>query len=169
MVLPTSTIEQIEQIRHGIDYRFVIQVRAFQMLARPLSMSETVEVANTVSATLQKIPEIARNRLVENTVLAKQTLITASTSDVGANDPKVTELILDRMTPEEIQAIFKQYLAGCDRCNPSLEKMSKDDLLALVDDIKKNAPTPEALDLVLTRLSHLHLLNLTSFLLTLGD
>src|SRR5688500_9249144 len=97
-----DSIEQIEQMRAGVEYRFPIRIRKFAIEVRPLSIMETVQVAQRVAESIKLAPEAARNRLTEHTFLAKETLIVASTSEVNANDPKITDYILDRMTNDEL-------------------------------------------------------------------
>ncbi len=165
-----DSIEQIDQMRAGIDYRFPVMVRDFQLMVRPLSIVETVRVAQKVAEAMKGIPDSARNRLTEHTYLAKETLVIASTSDVGVNDQRITDLILDRMTPDELSYLFKQYVQVCDRANPALESMSIQDLKDMVEGLKKKAEEePEELVLLLTELSHFQLLNVATSLLIKGD
>ena len=46
---------------------------------------------------LARVPEGMRSRLTENSLIAKETLKIASTSDVGANDAQITDLVMDHM------------------------------------------------------------------------
>lgn len=164
----SDEIEQLVAMRQGIDYRFNIQVRSFCLGVRPLSISESVAVVTDTATVVASLPELARNRLTEHSTLAKKTLVLASTSDVGANDPKITEYILDRMTADEISLLFKEYTAGLERVNPSMETLTKDELDVLVTAIKKNEPNPTELVSLLTGLSFSQLVSLSSFLLTSG-
>jgi hypothetical protein len=162
-------VEQLEQMRMGIDYRFTVAVRQYRLSLRPLSIIETVQVAGKVQERLGEVPPTSRTALLEHCYLAKETLILASTSDVGANDPKVTDYVLDRCTPAELSDLFKQYVSGCDRCNPSLEKLDQEELDSLVAALKKSDGDPAALASQLTELSLLELASLSFFLLTKGD
>lgn len=160
-------IEQIDAMRLGVDYRLPIHVRGFKMYVRPLTVMESVQIASDVHAELSKLPEQSRNRLTEHWFLARETLKLASTSDVGKNDPKITDLILSKMTNDEIHFLFKQYVAACDKVNPALELLKTEDVQALVDSIKKNSPEDWAYQL--TELSFLQLTSLAHFFLTKGD
>lgn len=162
-------VEQLDQMRMGVDYRFTVAVRGYRLSLRPLSIVETVQVAAKVQERLGDVPPGSRTALLEHTFLAKETLILASTSDVGANDAKVTDYVLDRSTPAELSTLFKQFVAGCDRCNPSLEKLDQEELASLIAALKKNEGDPEALASQLTELSLLELASLSFFLLTKGD
>lgn len=164
---PHDKIPQLEAMRHGVDYRQRVSIRGFEIYVRPLSIMETNQVAATVQEKLSMLPESARHRLTEHTLLAKETLINASTSDVGANDARITDHILDRMTNAEIHYLYKQYVAAMDRVDPSLEQMSPEDLRALVDELKKN---PKAdLGSVLIELSFSQLVSLAHYFLTKSD
>lgn len=170
MAVIPDKIEQIEQMRLGIDYRFTLVVRGFTLSVRPLSIAESVTVATNVAERLSTAPKAALHRLTEHHFLAKETLILASTTDYGTNDPKITELILDRMTPEELSELFKQYVDNCDRCNPSLDLLPPERLGVLIEDLKKNLTGPQELASRLTELSRSHLLSLAhSLLSTKGD
>lgn len=163
-------IEQIDQMRAGVDYSFPIVVRGFELMVRPLAIVETVRVAQKVAEAMKSIPESARNRLTEHTYLAKETIILASTSDVGVSDARITDLILDRMTPDELSFLFKQYVGVCDRANPALELMEPAELKGLVEELKKKAAeAPEELGLQLIELSQSQLLNVATSLLIKGD
>lgn len=163
--------DQLEKMRAGIDYRFPIRVRQFSLDVRPLSILESLQVAQEVAEEVRKVPESARNRLTEHTFLAKATLIRASTSDVGKNDPKIHDYSLDRMTGDEVQALFKQYISVVDRANPSLEFMSTKDIEELVTDIKKNRTEQNSVewDSQLTELSIWELASIARYFLTKGD
>lgn len=160
---------QIDAMRMGVDYRFPIRVRNFTVLVRPVSMGETVQIYQEVAMYLENLQGVARNSIAEKTSHAKQTLMYASMTDVGTNDPKLTGPIIDRMTPDELIGIFKQYVAGCDRVNPSLERMPPEELAELIAELKKKQLPPDELALVLTELTLSQLASMANYLLTKGD
>lgn len=166
---PQDRIEQIDAMRQGVEYRFPVTLRGFAIMMRPLSMGETLQVASRVVERMQMAPKEQMHRMTEHTFLAGETLVLASTTDVGTNDPRLTELIIQRMTPDELQSMFKQYVAGCDRCNPSLELLKPEEVRAMAAELKKNSPGPEELASLLIGQSLLHLASLTHFLLSQGD
>ncbi len=163
--------EQIELMRAGVDYQFSIKVRKFSLQVRPLSILESLQIAQQVAEEVRAVPESARNRLTEHTFLAKATIIKASTSDVGKDDPKIHDYSLDRMTGDEIQALFKQYISVVDRVNPSLEFMETTQIEGLVDSIKKNRTEISSVewDLQLTELSIWELASIARYFLTKDD
>lgn len=160
-------IEQIDAMRLGTDYRFLVKIRGFEMYVRPLSISETIQVTANTQEKLSLLPPQSRNVLTEHTILAKETLKLASTSDVGRDDIKITDLILDRMTNDEIHYLFKQYIAATDRCNPALELLKPEELTNLVSEVKKNKG--EELASALTELSLSQLVSLAHHYVTQGD
>lgn len=161
--IPQRPIAEIEAMRMGTSYRGSIGVRGFTLSVRPLSIGEMVQVSGEVVTEMSRLPEGSRLKLTEATMMAQKTLVLASTSDVGTKDPHFTEGIAQRCTPDEIQYLFDQYIDLCDRVNPMLEEMPKDQLLPLVADLKKNP-------LALTKLSRSQLLPMVvHFLSTIPD
>lgn len=129
----------IEDMRLGVDYKTRIQLRSFSITVRPLSMLETLQVEGNCQMEFSRVPEPAKTQLRWNHIFAKETLKLATTSDIGATDSSMTDAVMEKMTPEELQALMKQYVAAVDRVNPILETVNnKEDLGALVEQVKKN-------------------------------
>lgn len=128
----------IEAMRLGVDYRFPITCRSFTVYVRPLTHQEMVKAAQEVGAEMARMPKSAQTPITEHSLLSKYILSKATTSDVGKTDYELTEPILDRMTPEELTHLFKQYVGNTDRCNPSLDAMSIEEVKELVEMVKKN-------------------------------
>jgi hypothetical protein len=157
-----TDIPELEAMRLGVNYRQPIVVRNFKCLMRPLTIAETRTITEEVTVELNSLSLDQRNPLTENTQIAKKTLQLASTSDVGATDYKLTDYIMERMTPEEIEYLFKQYSAVTARCNPSLELLSEADMLRLVEIVKKK-------EVALIDLSFLQLLSIAHYFTTKDD
>lgn len=158
-----SMIEQLEQMRMGVDYRFPVQLRAFKVMLRPLSVSEMMECTSNTAQYISQISESQRTRVTEHLYFAKQILVKASTPEVDSNiQPELTDYLLSKMTNEEVQFLYKQYVAITDKCNPILEEMTIEEVKELVDEVKKN---PSAL----IDLSFLDLVNIVRSLLTNVD
>lgn len=159
---PNDRLAQLDAMRQGVDYHLEISCRDYVVTVRPLTMKETVEVATRVNDAILKLPEHARTRIMESTLLAKETLKLATKSDVdSADQPRLTDYIMDRMTPEELQFIHRQYVQAIDRVNPVMETLPKERLDELVGAIKKN-------ETALTDLSFLELANVCRCLIR-GD
>ncbi len=128
----------LEAMRMGTDYHFKITLRGFRMVVRPLTIIEEQQVVAHVTQHLATLPPHAKNSLSENIALAKEYLKIASTSDVGKGDYKIWDYQLDRMFPEEIQYLYRQYLDAKEAVNPNLETMTPDELQSLVTSLKKS-------------------------------
>lgn len=155
---PADRIPQIDAMRFGVDLRLDVTLRNFSLTVRPLSIMEQMQVAAKVVDKFKMLPPSAQNNLSETMITAKETLIVASTSDVGKEDPKISDYILDRMMPSEVSFLWKQYMAACDKVNPVIEKMPADQLEQLISALKKNT-------LELTELSFQELVNICQHLI----
>lgn len=144
----------------GVDYRFPLNIRSYRIFVRPISVMETIQVASNVTEALQSQPESARHRLTENLFIARETLKVASTPEVGSKvQPAITDYVLERMTPDEIEYAFKQYVSACDKVNPALEELPEEQLKEIVETLKKNPS--QAIEQ-----SFLALVNVVRFLMT---
>lgn len=161
-----ETLPQIDQMRMGVDYSFPVKLRNFQCVMRPLSNAETVKCYSAVGEHMSKIPKSHQTKLTEDNFLAREFIKTAS-SPYGEWAPQISDPMMDQMSNDEIMFIYKEWMAICERCNPSMETISTDAMRVLVDHVKKNAPAD--LMLQLTELSTLELRNLAHFLLTNRD
>lgn len=129
--------EQVELMRAGVNYRFPVRVRGFSVSLRPLSIQETLDVTSQVAQHIASVPPSARNAMTEHVLFAQKTLERASTTDVDVNDPTLPEMVLSRLTPAELDLLFKEWVAGSDRCNPALEALPDEEVRALVEHVKK--------------------------------
>jgi hypothetical protein len=151
-------MDVLDLMRLGCDARFPVKLRGFEVSLRPLTIAETVQLAGEVGEELAKKPNIARNAITEHVIFSIKTLTMASTSAPEKGDQKLTEYVLQSLTPDELHYLFKEYCIGNDRLNPSLEKLSMDNLNELVALVKKNHSA-------LIELSFLELVNLSRHLL----
>lgn len=156
----------IQAMRMGIEYSFPVRLRSFQVSLRPLANSEMIKCYQDVSVYMASIPAAARSKIAEDNALAREFLKAAS-SPFGQYAPRITDAMMDQMTTDEVMYLYREWLAICEKVNPSLETMPADRLKAIVDHIKKNHQA----DLVsqLTELSFSDLRNLAHYLLTKGD
>lgn len=138
MINPPITVEELALMRDGIEFRQLVKIRKFQVHLRPLTNAEMNMVTAQVIKTMQSSPEEYKNSLAENTLMAKVTLRIASTTDPVSNDPKLTEYLLDQMTNDEINAIWKEYCGVIERTNPVFDRMKVEDVRALIEEVKKN-------------------------------
>jgi hypothetical protein len=151
-------VDIIDQMRLGVKTKFPVRLRSFEITLRPLTIAETIQNSVETQEELQNKSANHRNAITEHVIFSIKTLCLASTSSPGRGDPKLTTDTLQCLTPDELHFMFKEYCAGCDRINPSLERLSDARLKELVDMAKKN-------DSVLIELSFSELVNLCRVLL----
>jgi hypothetical protein len=149
----------LEQMRMGTQARFLIKMRKFEIMLRPLTVFETVSITGEVNEELSRRPDIARNAITEHVIFSIKSLEKASTSAPNRGDPKLTAAVLQDLSPDELAFLFKEYCAGVDRINPSMETISMERVNELVELAKKN-------NSVLIELSFLELVNVCRVLLS---
>lgn len=164
--MQADKVAEIEAMRMGVDYSFRIALRGFSCNVRPLSNSEFTQAYASVAEYMRLVPEFRRTKLTEDNALAREFLKLA-TSVFGQPVGALTDPILDRMSNDEIMFLYKEWLAVCDKVNPVLERMSVENIKALVEEVKKNPP--EDLAFQLTELSFSQMRNILFYLLTNGD
>jgi hypothetical protein len=133
------SIEILDKMRAGVAYRHPVTVRSFSVLVRPLTMMETNQVAETVNTILSGMTDAAKTRLQESTLLARETLKLATKDDVDSKqEPVLNDYVLDRMSPDEVHSLYKQWGDICQKVSPVLETLPKEEIAALVKELKKN-------------------------------
>lgn len=152
--------EQLSQMRMGVNYQFNVTMRKFTVPLRPLANSEMIAVANSALVRMKGLPESSQNSITENSIIAKETLKLASTEQPFSSEiPKLSDLLLDAMTNEELSFLYGEYVAICDKCNPSFELLPAEEVKALVEVVKKKA-------LQTTEFSFLQLVSMVNYLMT---
>jgi hypothetical protein len=106
-----------------------------------------------------------RTSLKQSALLSIKKLAKAQTSDVGMKDGKMHETELQRMTAGELDALFKQYNAACDKINPSIEQFSREEILGWIETLKKSS---QEMEMTLIDLSSFQLAAIVRHLLTTG-
>lgn len=139
MTAPAHEYPNLALIRQGIEYNFVVKVRKLELLMRPLSIMEEDQITQEVILAMKDLEEVQKTSIRQTSLLSIKKLSRASTSDVGAKDGKIHEIELERMTPGEIDSIFKQYVAGCDKLSPMLEDYDKETVKKWIEHLKKNS------------------------------
>lgn len=160
-------IPQIDAMRMGVDYSFMVALRQFKVSLRPLTGLEVTNAWGAVADHLQTVPQHRRTKMLEDYWLSREILKTASSPFGPKTVPSITDPLLDAMTQDEVIALFKEWNATCDRVNPQLEIMPIEQLKDLVEEVKKNPPSDTAYQL--TQLSFGQLVSLATYLLTKGD
>jgi hypothetical protein len=125
-------------MRFGIDYSFEVECRRLKVRVRPLSSLEIVQTTTAAGEAYQKLPEGQRISITASLLLAMHQLEAASKPDIG-DQATLPMSVMQLMTPDEVNHLWKQYVRVCDRVNPSLEEMPADEFNRLVEDLKKSS------------------------------
>lgn len=158
-----DTSEVLAAMRMGVEYTFQIAVRGFSVSVRPISVSETLEVAGEVTRALsldKRSPEAMNTH--QAYLIALFTLQKACKPIGSKVEGPLQKSTVDQFTVAELLALFEQYRDGAERVNPSIEEIPIERVKELVEHTKKN---PE----VLTQLSRRPLETLARYLLTNHD
>lgn len=148
----TSDFPDLEAMRQGVDYRFPVACRGKTWHLRPLSSLEIIQAASETADRLSKLPEGQQIGTTASLLNAMHQLEKASSEDVG--HPGVLSVaMMERMTPDEVNHLWKQYVRITDKVNPDLESVPSDELERIVEDLKKNSDQASLLtDLSISRL-----------------
>lgn len=163
MASPSNEFPSLALIRDGIKRRFPITLRKLTLEMRPLSVLEEDEVTQHVVEELEKLPEAKRTSLKQSALMSMRKLLLAQRSDVDVHDEKMHEIELSHLTAAELQNLFKQYIAGCDKLNPGIEEYSKEEIQEWVSTLKKSS---DVMGTILTELSFYQLAAICRHLLT---
>ncbi len=137
-----SAEEILAALRMGVDHTFTIKVRQLEIVVRVLSISERVRIVNEVAAEMSTKKPMEQNVLTESSLLAIRTLELATTPEPDSKiAPTLPAALLNRMSNDEIIALYNAYRDGSDSLDPSMETISDEHLLRLVDAAKKKEST----------------------------
>lgn len=154
---------ELDKMRMGVDYHFMVSLRGFNVTLRPLSNSEMLESFTAVQTYLSKVPPEHRTQLIHDNALALEILERASTP-FGEKSPRLSKAVMDKMTTNEVLYLYGEYNTITDKVNPKLEDLPIESVVKAVDMLKKS-PTSD-LTQQLTELSFMQLVNLVKYLLT---
>lgn len=158
-------IDILSAMRMGVEFSHPVKIRNFSVNLRPLSIAETLEVANNTRVQMESMPTSQKHRLQEHTLLAMNTIEKASTPFGQGQMPKIPAKMMELMTPDEVHYIHSEYVKICDKINPSFELMSYEEVKTLVTDLKKNSEDVRQL----TELSSRELVSIVHSLLNKED
>lgn len=142
----TTAKELLNALRLGIANTFNISLRGVSITVRPLSISETISTMNRARADFSKRPAEEQSELALSYLLAAYQLELASTaSDAPNAKPVLSTYVLNRLTNDEIAALHRAYLEGCDKFDPSIETITQERLYELIEQVKKKELQPTKL------------------------
>lgn len=160
-----TPLPQLELMRAGVNYGFNISCRQFSLRVRPLSCYEIVRATQAATVRFIALSPTEQNPISESLFITSEKLKLASTSDVDSPVEGISDKTLERLTPQELDFLWKQYVAGCERVNPALEELQVEQIQAMVDEVKKKQDRLSALiELSLPQLANIcrHLLQTSS-------
>lgn len=163
---PNSEYPNLALIRAGIQNRFPITLRKFTVMVRPLSVLEETQISEAVASELSSMPSHLQLSMRQTASLAIKKLEMAQTSDVGKSDGKMFASELSQLSAGEIDALFKEYIAGCDKLSPTREQLGQEKLVEIVDALKKST---QDMEMILTELSFFQLRDICRHLLTQAE
>lgn len=163
MNTPNVEFPFLEASRLGISYRFKVQLRNTFLMLRPLSIAEEDQITQEVIAEMENLSPARQTSLKQSALLAVKKLEKAQTTDYMTKDYKVSSLELSQMTPGELDYVFKQYNAHCEKLNPILEEYEPAQLKEVIEGLKKSSKDTVR---TLTELSFFQLRNICLHLLT---
>jgi hypothetical protein len=155
-----STVEILARMREGTRWRWPVTFKTAEVLLRPLTMGEEIDVEVRVTQNMKSKEPAYRVPINESAMRAKIILEVASTSEPGKTDPMLTDNILNQFTNAELLAFMKEYQTVCDKCDPSIDSLTRQQIDEMVEALKK---TPsEVLHSALTGLSFWQLRDLSA-------
>lgn len=124
-------------MRCGVTYRFKVPFKDGFVWLRPLANEEIIEATGECASRLSKMTEFERNRIAENVILARIYLSKAS-REYGKTEGGVTEHQLAKLSNEELLFLYGEWIAVCEKVNPKVEDIPKEEVMRLVEEAKKN-------------------------------
>lgn len=151
------TAADLEKLRLGVQNRCNCSLRGVSFVFRPLTIGEQNEVTTAAIGAYNKLLPDQKHNVMESTILSVFTLTKASELQRGV--PGVTEDTLKLLTPNELGYLMREYTQMVDACNPAIETIPDEELIALSEEIKKKEKQP-------IDCTSLQLLNLVRYLVT---
>jgi hypothetical protein len=127
----------LAQMRKGIQETYEIRLRGALIPVRVLTVTEMNDARREgLSAAIAiKGDETDKNLFQQKTILKL-----ASTIVKGAG-PMLSDKLLDMLSADELDFIYREYINIVDRVNPDMEQMTEEEFRHLVDMVKKNTMT----------------------------
>ena len=150
--MKSSDFPDLDAMRLGVSYQFPVTCRAKTWRLRPLSSLEIIQSAADTADALSRLPEGQQIGTTGSLLNAMYQLEKASAPDVG-EPGTLSVAMMQRMTPDEVNHIWKQYVRITDTVNPDLESVPAEELERIVGELKKNShPASLLIDLSISRL-----------------
>lgn len=159
--MKSSDFSQLELMREGVGFNFEITLRSFKVKVRPLTNLEIIQATADAGKAFNSLPEDQRLNVSASLLNAMYQLEKASAKDVGEIG-ELTLPLLQHMSPDEVNHLWKQYVRVTDNVNPSFETATAEQLSVWAEELKKNSDP-------LSLLTDLSISNLISLCLHLSQ
>lgn len=137
-MLKSSDFPELELMRSGIEASFEIGIREYRIKVRPLTTLEVIQATADAAEAFEKLPEPQRLNITMSLMSAMYQLNRASSIDVGELG-KLSLALMQMMSADEINSLWKQYIRVTDKVNPSLDSVSMEQLVSWTESLKKNS------------------------------
>lgn len=130
--------EQLRRMREGYQARDLkLQYGGLEIPCRLITHLEEANAISNAKAQL-KVPDHADRRLFESVAVMKAILNLACTVDAT---PYASMGFLDKLTSNELEALYDQYMTIKNTMDPKFETLSPEQVGELVAAVKKNQKT----------------------------
>jgi hypothetical protein len=129
----TTVEDLLAKMRAGIRQHHIIRLRDLEIPVRVVSIDEMNAIRR--DAVRQAMTISGGDEVDKNVAVQKTTLKIAST--VPGQAPLLSDKLLEKMTVDEVNYLYEEYVKVLDDVNPAVERMSDEKVRELVDAIKK--------------------------------
>lgn len=133
--------EFLKKLRGGIDYWHMLQIGDTEIPVRLLSVKETMDVMRATHNWFLSLSEIERLPDLWPKKRAILTLVRAlSSTPDSEGDHKffITEETLERLEDQVFVNLFRAYSDLCEEFDISLDKITREEYVSMLEDLKKN-------------------------------
>lgn len=125
----------LAKMRAGVKETHEIRMRDQTFPVRLLAMDEIAAIRRDAAGHAARY---GGDETEKNVHIQKCTLKLASTLSKGGA-PLISDALIGKLTLDEMQYLYSEYIRVMDNVNPSIESMQPDEFRVLVDALKKNS------------------------------
>lgn len=135
--MKASDFPDLELMREGVDYNFEISVRKFKAWVRPLTSLEVIKATAAAAQAFDTLNEHEKLSISLSLLNAMYQLNKAC--EIDGVPGKLTLPLMQHMSPDEINALWKQYVRVTDKVNPDFESVGAEKLKEWAEALKKSS------------------------------
>jgi hypothetical protein len=140
---PLSADDLLKKMREGVKEVHNISLRGFNIPVRVLSLAEMNLIRkDAISQALAN-----KGDGTDVNVITQQTVLKMASTIDSSGGPLLSDKVLERMTTDELNYLYNEYVRVSESVNPSVEHISHDAFRELVNALKKNMITSVDLSL----------------------